>query len=432
MFSDQPMPLAPVVQKLQEGSLTSVDAVQQCLNRIDQVDDQVQAWTSVDAPAALAAAQAADKRAPEDRPPLHGVPVGIKDIIDVKGMPTTCGSCLRKDHIADEDAAIVQELRQLGAIVLGKTVTTEFAYFSPGPTRNPHALDHTPGGSSSGSAAAVAAGMVPLAVGTQTAASLIRPASYCGIYGYVSPVGTWPTKGIVGLSPTLDSVGFFTTDLEGIELMMQVQDNVDASAPPAPSRPAPEVCVWRPGPSFEMESQTLDHIDRARDVLANHHWNISHIDLDSVVDEMIELHVTIMAYESAGERAEEARHLDLLSPQFSQLLTSGRRISSHDYHQALSRRHALQDYFAERFSNSVVLAPSSQGPAPAGIEATGSPLMSRPWQLLGWPALNFPSAHPGQLPVGLQITGPVSAWKRLSIVGEELFTELTSLTCVLP
>lgn len=398
----QPLPLAPLIQELRNGTLSATAAVTQCLNRIDETENQVHAWVSVDREGALDAARAADELAPEQRPPLHGVPIGVKDIIDVAGMPTGCGSALRRDHVASEDAGIVRELRKLGAIVLGKTVTTEFAYFSPGPTRNPHAPEHTPGGSSSGSAAAVAAGMVPLAIGTQTAASLIRPAAYCGTYGFVSPVGTWPESGIVGLSPTLDSAGFFTADLEGMALMSRLRTPAE-EAPTEQERP--EVCLWRPGPAFGASSRMLEQIDQARAALERGNWRTSLVDLDEPATEMVELHTLIMGYEAARERAAEAAHPEALSPQFAQLLGEGSRTSEGEYRAALERRKAVLEHLSEQFRDRLLVAPSAQDCAPAGIVATGAPIMSRPWQLLGWPTLNCPVGKAGKLPLGIQIIG---------------------------
>ena len=207
-------------RKIQQGLLTSEELVQSCLERIRDVEPKVQAWTFLDEDHALAQARAADarKRSGEPIGPLHGLPVGLKDIIDTADMPTENGCALHKGRTPRADAAVVSMLRAAGAVILGKTVSTECAYYSPGKTRNPWNPEHTPGGSSSGSAAAVAASMVPLALGSQTNGSVIRPAAFCGVFGFKPTHGLIPRSGILQLSRTLDHVGLFARSLDDIAL----------------------------------------------------------------------------------------------------------------------------------------------------------------------------------------------------------------------
>src|SRR5213593_1515401 len=205
---------------IREGVISSVELVEACLARVREVDADIQAWAFLDPEHALAQARAADEFRLSGQPtgPLHGVPVGIKDIIDTADMPTENGSVLHAGRTPSRDAAVVERLRAAGAVILGKTVTTEFAAYAPGKTRNPHDPDHTPGGSSSGSAAAVAAGMVPVALGSQTNGSVIRPAAFCGVYGFKPTFGSISRHGMLRLAPTLDQVGLFARTIEDLAL----------------------------------------------------------------------------------------------------------------------------------------------------------------------------------------------------------------------
>src|SRR6266850_467439 len=235
MAGEQPALLSAseAAQQIRDGILTSEELVQSCLERIRALEPKVQAWAFLDEEHALAQARAADERKRSGEPvgPLHGVPVGLKDIIDTGDMPTENGTVLHQGRTPRHDAAVVSLLRAAGAVILGKTVTTECAYFSPGKTRNPHNPEHTPGGSSSGSAAAVAAGMVPLALGSQTNGSTIRPAAFCGVYGFKPTHGLVPRTGMLPLSRTLDHVGLFSRSVEDLALLAEVLVGWDEGDP---------------------------------------------------------------------------------------------------------------------------------------------------------------------------------------------------------
>src|SRR5262245_35271294 len=220
-------------RRIREGLLTSEELVGACLERIRALEPKVQAWTFLDEAHALSQASAADerRRSGEAVGPLHGVPVGLKDIIDTADMPTENGCALHKGRAPRSDAAVVRMLRAAGAVVLGKTVTTECAYFSPGKTRNPHDLERTPGGSSRGPAAAVAAAMVPLALGSQTNGSVIRPAAFCGVYGFKPTHGLIPRTGVLQLSRTLDHVGLFARSIEDLALLAEQVAGYDEGDP---------------------------------------------------------------------------------------------------------------------------------------------------------------------------------------------------------
>src|SRR3954463_9336142 len=214
---------AEASRRMREGLLTAEELVQSCLERIRQLEPAVQAWHFLDEAHALEQAKAADERRRSGQPggTLNGIPVGIKDIIDTADMPTENGTLLHHGRTPRQDAAVVRQLRAAGAVIMGKTVTTECAYFTPGKTRNPHNPEHTPGGSSSGSAAAVAAAMVPLALGSQTAGSVIRPAAFCGVYGFKPTHGLIPRTGVLQLSRTLDHIGLFARSIEDIALVTE-------------------------------------------------------------------------------------------------------------------------------------------------------------------------------------------------------------------
>src|SRR6185503_18165515 len=223
---------------IREGAVTSVDLVQACLARVREVDGQVQAWAHLDPEYALAQARAADEHRASGQTigALHGVPVGLKDIIDTADMPTENGSVLHAGRTPSRDATVVSRLRAAGAVILGKTVTTEFAYFSPGKTRNPHNVEHTPGGSSSGSAAAVGAEMVPLAIGSQTNGSTIRPAAYCGAVGFKPTHGLISRYRALALSRTLDHVGLFARSIADIALLAEQLVGYDENDPDTQAR----------------------------------------------------------------------------------------------------------------------------------------------------------------------------------------------------
>src|SRR5207302_11056519 len=224
---------AAAARLIREGALTSEDLVRACLERYREVEPKVQAWTFLDEQHALEQARAADERKRSGEPigPLHGVPVGVKDIIDTADMPTENGTVLHKGRTPRDDAAVVKALRAAGAVILGKTVTTECAYFTPGKTRNPHNPEHTPGGSSSGSAASVGAHMVPLALGSQTAGSVIRPGAFCGVYAFKPTHGLIPRTGVLQLSRALDHIGLFARSIDDLALLAEQLTGHDAGDP---------------------------------------------------------------------------------------------------------------------------------------------------------------------------------------------------------
>lgn len=412
------------VRSIGAGETTATELVSQVRAAIEAREPELEAWVQL---SSTAAAEAADiDNDPRDLP-LRGVSVGVKDLIDVAGMPTRAGSSVTPSSAATSDAPCVARLRALGAVVQGKTVTTEFGYFRPGPTRNPHALDHTPGGSSSGSAAAVGAGTVPLALGTQTAGSLTRPASYCGAAGMVLPHGSTDMSGIIGLSESLDSLGFLTRTVADLRYVHEAFFGAQSSDP---FGSATSVFVWGGSYLDYLDPAMIALLGRIPALLVDLGFRSEPLDWDDHVKTLADDHLTVMGYEAARERAGEFdEHRDELSPQIRDLLQQGREISGSAYSSALIRRDRSRELLREILDGpAVIVGPAATGPAPKGLSATGSPILSRPWQLLGVPVVVVPGARTVQgLPLGLQVIGSAGDEGYLFDVGEKLEAALRDL-----
>ncbi|MEU4893227.1 amidase [Streptomyces sp. NPDC044780] len=413
--------LSALVARVAAGELSPSEVIGGALERLDATEPGIRAWVRVDRDGAQGAARRLDT-APAAGP-LRGIPFGVKDIIDVRGLPTECGSPLRLGHVAGSDAVLVDRLRRLGAVPLGKTVTTEFAYFAPGPTRNPHHLGHTPGGSSSGSAAAVAAGVVPLALGSQTAGSLTRPAAYCGVAGFVAPVGgPLETTGFTGLSATLDAPGLLTPTVADLRLAHAALTGADRLPGPVAPPARPTLAVW-PGTELgEVAADMRAALARTVEDAVAGGARLVELDWTERTPRLVDAHITVMAYEAARSLAAEAAHPDRLSTPLNELLARGRSIAATDYRRALSvaerERAAMLALLGDV---DAVLGPAALGPAPSGLAATGSPVLSRPWQLLGLPALTVPGHRNGAgLPLGLQLIGHPERLDRLFALGHAI------------
>ncbi|MFD4253036.1 amidase family protein [Amycolatopsis thermoflava] len=376
---------------LRELVTGSVDgALRRSRERIAETEPALRAWVELAWPEPVAGG------------PLGGVPLGVKDIIDVAGLATRCGSGLRAGSPpAAADAAIVTAWRRAGAVPVGKTVTTEFAFFSPGPTDNPSAPGHTPGGSSSGSAAAVASGQVPLALGSQTAGSVIRPASFCGVAAMVLSHGRFPVDGVTGLSPSLDSHGFYTARVSDLALAhAALTGSPDAAGLPA--RP-PRLLLWTgiAGPAMRAALAV------ARDRLVAAGAVVEAFPDERLIAELTAAHPVVMAYEAARERAAELARVAELSAPLANLLRTGARTPEAEYRRARefvrSAASAVSDFLG---SYDAILGPAAPGPPPEGLAATGDPVLSRPWQALGVPQVAVPglSTEDG-LPLGVQLIG---------------------------
>ncbi|MFF0973253.1 UNVERIFIED_CONTAM: amidase [Kocuria sp. CPCC 205295] len=408
------------------GPSAREDAVTQARrarSRVLECEDELRAWVRL---SQTWEEQALAIDGSADRLPLRAVCVGVKDLIDVAGMPTRAGSSITSADPVGQDAACVARLRELGAVILGKTVTTEFGYFSPGPTRNPQALEHTPGGSSSGSAAAVGAGTVPLALGTQTAGSLTRPASYCGTAGMVLAHGSTDLRGITGLSESLDSLGLLTPSVAALRRVLRAFGGLPEQEP----APVAHALIWDGACLEQIEPPMAALIRELPDLLQRAGCRTAPLDWDDHVQTLAEDHSVVMAFEAHRTRQQELElHGSSLSPQLRELLERGRGIPSDAAGAALARRDRSREELAHHLGgDSVVVGPAAPGPAPAGLEATGSPALSRPWQLLGLPVVVVPGARTvAGLPLGAQLIGLPGQEEQLLELGEMLEPLLRAL-----
>ncbi len=395
-----------------QGTMTSQALVEACLARIHEREDRIGAWTHLDDEAALAQARACD-RSPA-RGPLHGVPVGIKDLIDTRDMPTSYGLPIYAGYQPSWDASCVALLRNAGAVILGKTVTTEFAMFTPGKTANPHNPAHTPGGSSSGSAAAVADTMAPLALGTQTAGSVIRPASYCGVVGYKPTHGNFPIAGIKALSQTLDTLGGFARCVEDLALLRAAF--VAAPTELAPLSQPPRIGLYRTPQWPQATADTQTALETAGTRLAAAGAEVRDLDLALAFADLVAAQETIQVFEGARCCAYElAQHRAQLSPKLLELVEPGGHIPHTAYADAMALAERCRRMLETVFTTyDVLLAPSAPGEAPAGLGATGDPLFNRMWTLLHVPTVSLPGyVGANGLPVGVQVIGPLGADDRL-------------------
>lgn len=380
-----------------------------CLERIAARETVVGAWTFLDPGLALAQARALDGG--PVRGPLHGLPLGVKDIIDTVDMPTEYGAAaVYPGHRPAWDAACVATARAAGAVVMGKTVSTEFANYHPGKTTNPHNPLHTPGGSSSGSAAAVACGMVPLAFGTQTAGSVIRPAAFCGVVGYKPSHGLICRAGTKPLSDTLDTLGVFARSVEDAALFVAaLTGRSELRTDTGTTGSAPRVGLCRTCEWESAQPEARAAWESAARRLSRAGAGVTELALPPDFDGLAAAQAEIMAYEMARCLAHERlSHGDKLSARLKELLGQGLALPPRRYDAdlALARRCRLkaEDLFA---GCDLLIAPSAPGEAPRGLAATGDPVFSRVWTLLGLPCIHLPfSQGPNGLPVGVQAIGP--------------------------
>jgi Asp-tRNA(Asn)/Glu-tRNA(Gln) amidotransferase A subunit family amidase len=408
---------------IRDGTIRSEELLEACLARIREVDPQTEAWGFLDPDYALAQARALDELRLSGRAigPLHGIPVGIKDIFDTADMPTECGSVLYAGRTPSRDATAVSRLRAAGAVIMGKTVTTEFAYFSPGKTRNPHNPGHTPGGSSSGSAAAVAANMVPLALGSQTNGSTIRPAAYCGVIGFKPTHGLISRHGALALSRTLDHAGVFANSVEDIALLAEQIVGYDENDPDTRPRARPpfvDVATEEPplAPMFAFiktphwESADEDTREGFAEMIGPLGNQVEEVELFPSAGDAWQWHQSIMSAEMAYNLEREWRTGDaLLSEQLRAQIERGREVRAADYLSALARIKLVNDSFIELFEQryDAILTPAAPGAAPKGLASTGDPSFCTLWTLCGMPALSLPLLQSSAgMPLGVQLVGP--------------------------
>ena len=414
---------------IRDGQHSAEEAVEACLARIKEVDDTIEAWAFLDPDHARAQAKHADAVRRAGRPigPLHGLPVAVKDIIDTAGMPTENGTVLDAGRRPSKDAAVVARLRAAGAVLLGKTVTTELAYYAPSKTKNPNDPSRTPGGSSSGSAAAVASGMVPLALGTQTNGSVIRPASFCGTVGYKPTFGLIPRTGVLAQSFHLDTIGTFGGSVADAALLADALigwDEGDSATAPIAHQGLLEAAGSTPplAPLFafaktsvwdQAEDSTKEAFAELADYLGK---AVDQVDLPDVFAEGHALQRRLMTAGFAHNLQHYERDgREKLSKHMQDAIDEGREVRAHDYLAAIDWIGVLNaglDRIFERYD--AILTPSAPGAAPRGLDSTGNPAFCTLWTLCGMPAISLPLLNDENgLPIGVQLVGPRGGDARL-------------------
>jgi Asp-tRNA(Asn)/Glu-tRNA(Gln) amidotransferase A subunit family amidase len=390
---------SPRMETLTEWLQADRDArkrgVELCLQRIRELEPSIHAWVQV------------QPERPTADGPLSEIPFGAKDIIETQGMATEYGSPIYRGRLGTADAAIIREMRSRGAILLGKTVTTAFAYRTPGPTRNPRNLEHTPGGSSSGSAAAVAAGMVPFTIGEQTRGSMIRPASYCGVTGFKPTYNLLSMEGVLPVSKSLDTLGLFThTPADMLALWKALGHTAGREE---------EIAFGAPDPIPECEPEMANAFRKAVSLLRRSGVSIKTVDIAAMLKKLDEASDVEMFYE--GARFHEPRLKEYgtrLDQPLADLIRDGLKILPERYDEAMRTISDGRVRMAEIFkSTPVILTPAATGPAPLGLSTTGDPRMNAPWTALGTPAMSIPMPIASGLPLGLQLTADLGQDSRL-------------------
>lgn len=407
--------------EIARGAVSAEEYTRACLARIEEIEPEINAFAHLDPDHAIAQARSRDEYRASGAAlgPLHGIPVGIKDIIDTEDYPTELGSALFADRRPRNDATIVSRLRSAGAVIIGKTVTTEFAYYSPGKTRNPHDVDRTPGGSSSGSAAAVASSMVPLAIGTQTNGSIIRPASFCGVFAAKPSHGLISREGVLTLSRALDHVGPFARNLEDLALILETLVGFD-----------PEDEDTRPiaAPQFRKAVTEKFPLDPRFAFVKTPIWDKAHpatrlafeqfvekLGSDCIVIDLPERYVSawdahrvIMAADMAHQFGPLVdKQGEGISKVFRDLVEEGRKVTATRYLAALDLARSLAASLNELFNEcNAIITPATVGVAPKGLDSTGNPAFCSLWTLTGLPALSLPLIEgEGEMPLGVQLIG---------------------------
>jgi amidase len=399
-----------MARQLAAREITAASLLRDCLERVAEREPTVHAWTFIDGDAAMERARMLDSQAAAGL--LHGLPIAVKDLIDTVDMPTCYGSPIYANHRPAADAACVALARAAGAVVLGKTVTTEFATFHPGPTCNPRNPAHTPGGSSSGSAAAVADWMVPLAFGTQTAGSIIRPAAYCGVVGYKPTYGTINRVGAKLISDTLDTLGALARSVPDAALFVAALSGRRELMIERSMADAPRVGMCRTYEWDRAQPETIAAFEEAGARLRTAGARVRDVTLPPPFAGLADAQIVVMVSEVARSLSYEwLERRESLSAEMIAMIEAGLAVSPERYDVARSLARTCRAMLPEIFDGlDVLVAPSTVGEAPAGIQATGDPLFNRIWTLLRMPCVHLPSGSgPRGLPIGVTVAGPIGA-----------------------
>ncbi len=427
-----------------EGRLSSVDLVSSCLDRIAQTDEKIKAWAFLDPDLALVQAREMDRirKSGKATGALHGVPVGLKDIVDTRAMPTERGSPIFAGRKPDRDATIVNRLREAGAVIMGKTKTTELAFMHPTDTTNPFDAARSPGGSSSGSAAAVAAHHVPLAIGSQTGGSVIRPASYCGLYGFKPTRGVISRAGVLQTSVTLDHIGTFGRTLEDVALLSDMIGSFDPKDVASFGRPRPDCragalteapvepdIAWFEFPFHDLlQADAREGLEAVIEALGP---RVERLPVSDTLAGLVNVHLTIHEYEFCQHLAPEiSKHFDQFSDTVKPAIARGQAISKTEYEDALAVRDSAIAFFDKHFNDfDAILAPSATGEPPLLSDGTGDPVYCRMASLAGLPAITLPILLGERgLPIGVQVVGGLEEDDRLMRTAAWMQTALAQET----
>lgn len=411
-----PAELSKISALLHNDQIDLLTYIHQICDRIEALDSQIQALLPETGRRARLLKEAAGLKArfadPVTRPPLYGIPIGIKDIFNVDGFPTQAGSQLPPELFVGPEAACVKTLRAAGALILGKTVTTEFAYFEPGPTRNPLDPAHTPGGSSSGSAAAVSAGFCPLALGTQTIGSVIRPAAFCGIIGFKPSLGRIPTSGVIPFSQSADHVGLLTRDVAGMILAASILCLDGGRESKNPKSAALPVLGVPAGPYLNQASpEALAVFQNGLAGLKESGYQVRPVEALKDIEAINSRHKQMIAAEMAQVHARWfTQYESLYRPRTAAIIREGQKVSAEELANARAGRGELRAQLGGLMKQAGIdlwVSPSATGPAPEGIRSTGDPAMNLPWTHAGLPVITIPMGLASNgLPLGMQFVAP--------------------------
>ena len=427
--------ISAAADQIRTRQLSPVDLVRSCLERIDQLESRLHAWVTVNREVAVATARLREEEIQRGqyRGPLHGIPIGLKDIFYTAGLKTTAGSPIYADFVPDYDATTVRLLKEAGAIILGKVQTTEFAALAPSPTRNPWNIEHTPGGSSSGSAAAVAAMMCPGALGSQTYGSTIRPAAYCGCVGFKPTYGRISAHGLFALAWSLDHVGLFARTVSDIALLLRALAGYDPLDPATEQIPVPDYANALRQPQAprlglvrdffleKADDETRKHVENAAERFARTGATIEEVKMPASFTGELDAHFAMLQAEMAVTHRERyTQHKTRYSPQMQDLISKGQNITAA---QCIEIRRHQQRFRHEMNalcqSVDALLTPSIPSPAPKGLTATGDPTFNGPASFSGIPSLGLPSGtSTNRLPFGIQLMSGTFTEERLLAVGK--------------